>query len=523
MRTGNSWYKYLGPIPFLIFYTWLVVQTAWVSDDAHITFRSIENFIHGYGPVYNIGERVQTFTHPLWFLVQSLVNLIIINWKNNPFGGGQLYFVNILISIVISSFTVMVFWFWVATDTRAAILGISILFLSKAYVDYSTSGLENPLTHLITISFLAIYFSANQKSSFRLYSLPFLAAAAGTNRLDILLLFIPALLSLFWENTDRVKVLKALSIGFLPLIAWEIFSVIYYGFPFPNTAYAKLNTGIGLLVIMEQGVYYYLNSIKLDPITLLTIFAALILCFYKKDKSQWAIFIGVILYLFYILYIGGDFMSGRFFTPPLLVAVALLSRFEFTSFKTYGLSLVLVFTIGILPIYTISERNPSFGKDTRRLIVFVDPHGISDERHFYFKEMGFLNSLANGAPATYKGEWVYHTKESAKVELVGTLGVAGLKYGPDVHIIDRNALADPLMGRMPLQDIHDWRIGHFRHIVPDGYKETLISGRNQINDPGIALYYDKLSIVIKGDLWNWSRMMEIWNLNTGKYDYLIKT
>ena len=30
----------------------------------------------------------------------------------------------------------------------------------------------------------------------------------------------------------------------LPLLAWELFSLLFYGFPFPNTYYAKLNTGI---------------------------------------------------------------------------------------------------------------------------------------------------------------------------------------------------------------------------------------------------------------------------------------
>ena len=33
-------------------------------------------------------------------------------------------------------------------------------------------------------------------------------------------------------------------LGFIPLIAWELFSLIYYGFLLPNTAYAKLNTGL---------------------------------------------------------------------------------------------------------------------------------------------------------------------------------------------------------------------------------------------------------------------------------------
>jgi arabinofuranosyltransferase len=78
------------------------------------------------------------------------------------------------------------------------------------------------------------------------------------------------------------------------------------------------------------------------------------------------------------------------------------------------------------------------------------------------------------------------------------------------------------MGRLPLQDTTHWRIGHFRHIIPDGYLETLASGKNQIKDPNIRLYYEKLSFVIKGDLWSLPRFVEIWNLNVGKYDYLIK-
>jgi arabinofuranosyltransferase len=52
--------------------------------------------------------------------------------------------------------------------------------------------------------------------------------------------------------------------------------------------------------------------------------------------------------------------------------------------------------------------------------------------------------------------------------------------------------------------------------------ETLATGTNQIRDPNVAAYYDKLSFVIKGPLWDWSRWVEIWNWNTGKYDDLLR-
>ena len=57
---------------FGLFVLYLVLITAWIGDDALITFRQVWNFIHGDGITFNIAERVQAFTHPLWFLILSL-------------------------------------------------------------------------------------------------------------------------------------------------------------------------------------------------------------------------------------------------------------------------------------------------------------------------------------------------------------------------------------------------------------------------------------------------------------------
>ena len=67
----------------------------------------------------------------------------------------------------------------------------------------------------------------------------------------------------------------ALLIGFVPVVAWELFSLFYYGFPFPNTAYAKLKTGIPASELTRQGILYLQDSIARDPITLTAIGATL--------------------------------------------------------------------------------------------------------------------------------------------------------------------------------------------------------------------------------------------------------
>lgn len=514
----------LGTIPFIIFTTWLIVRIAWVGDDAYITFRSIENFIHGYGPVYNIGERVQTFTHPLWFFLQSAVNFVFNFWAGNPFGRGQMYYLNILCSILLSFAALIILSFKTASSTKHAILGLGILSVSKAFLDYSTSGLENPLTHLILAIFIWLLLEKDGDAlPPRLMILTLVASLGALNRLDTFVLFLPALGWLFLKSPDKKRAFISICLGLLPLALWELFSLFYYGSLFPNTAFAKINTGIARLSLIQQGMFYYLNSLRMDPITLLVVFSGIGLGLaYGKSRHK-TIALGVILYLVYILWIGGDFMGGRFFTAPLLASTIIISSMKFKPQKVYGFALGMVLLIGLSPVFLIPERRPSYGVGSSDWRLAMDKNGITDERGIYRGTLGLAHSLQYGAPkAVYtRNDWVYRPKRKI-VKIVGPLGVAGYRFGPNVHIIDLNALADPLMARLPLEDPNHWRIGHFRHIIPKGYIETLESGENMIADKNIALYYDKLSLVIKGELWSWERIIEIWNLNTGKYDYLLE-
>ncbi len=77
--TGRTWWAWA----LWTLYMFLVVRTAWVSDDALITARVMENFVHGYGPVFNVDERVQVYTHPLWFLLLSVLYRLAL-WVFRP-------------------------------------------------------------------------------------------------------------------------------------------------------------------------------------------------------------------------------------------------------------------------------------------------------------------------------------------------------------------------------------------------------------------------------------------------------
>ena len=55
----------------LLVFTYVFLANSWIGDDAFITFRVVDNFVHGYGLTFNPDERVQAYTHPLWMLLLS--------------------------------------------------------------------------------------------------------------------------------------------------------------------------------------------------------------------------------------------------------------------------------------------------------------------------------------------------------------------------------------------------------------------------------------------------------------------
>ena len=98
------------------------------------------------------------------------------------------------------------------------------------------------------------------------------------------------------------------------------------------------------------------------------------------------------------------------------------------------------------------------------------------------------------------------------------IGFMGYYAVPGVYLLDTYALGDPLLARLPIPDPLHWRIGHFERALPGGYLETLRSGNNCIEDPDLALYYDKLRLITRGPLWSRERLLTIWKMNMGQYD-----
>lgn len=506
--SSRSKEKQFSPLLILItFYGYMILRDAWLSDDAYITFRTVDNFINGYGLTWNTIERVQVYTHPLWMFLNSFLYAFT----------HEIYFTSIFLSIAISLITIWLLATQLASTKTTAVLGLLILSSSRAYIDYSTSGLENPLTHLLLVLFLLVYFQ--EETSYKtLFWLSFIAALAAVNRMDTILLFVPALLFKWWPFRDRLATIYLVT-GLLPLALWLGFSTFYYGFPFPNTAYAKLNTGLLPSELFEQGLYYYINSLWLDPLTLIIIASSIFLVLASRKISLFPLLLGMGLYLAYILRIGGDFMSGRFFTVPLLYAVLLIVRHEIPSLK----SSLGQFLFALVVIIGLSGIHPTLIPKAINEDALRDKRGIADERAVYTPYTGLINISRNNKLPNFEprieGIQARHGEQRLFTKL--SIGLFGFYSGPKIHIIDYYALADPLLARLPEFKQLNWRIGHFRRLIPDGYEATLSSRQNQLTDPALAQYYDKLILITQGDLFDSNRLREIWHMNLGHYDNLI--
>src|SRR5512140_2304427 len=161
----------------------ILVRTAWVCDDAYITLRTLDHFVHGHGLRYNIAERVQAFTHPLWLFLLAFPYAITQDGFHTA----------LFLGLVLSLLTLAVLLFRSKASPPSVALGVIALLLSRAFVDYSTSGLENPLTHALLLGFLLL-LSDSPPSRHRLRLLAVLAGLATLNRVDALLLFAPGLI-----------------------------------------------------------------------------------------------------------------------------------------------------------------------------------------------------------------------------------------------------------------------------------------------------------------------------------------
>lgn len=354
-----------------------ISRTAWLSDDALITLRHVLNATHGWGPGFNVSESVLGATHPLWMLLWMGAGSLTNSWILS----------NFVMSVSLSAFAAALI-FWSARSVLIVVSASLALVLSSALIDYSTSGLENPLS--LALVGLLILQSRPQRvlTPLRSAVLGLSAAAVILTRADLLLMVLPPLLHLlvFWRRQVQI-VLIGLAFFAGPILVWGLWSWANFYSLVPNTFAAKSNLDIPRGELLLQGMRYLQVTLEHDWATALVLVVGGIVVAVLGSRWSRLWLLGVVIYLLYVVWVGGDFMIGRFLAVPVYVVVFLVtlllgqSRFSIDDSNrakgVWGISALLI--VGIIaataPTPTALTRDPS-----QRL---PWSYGIVDERGFY--------------------------------------------------------------------------------------------------------------------------------------------
>jgi hypothetical protein len=146
-------------------------------------------------------------------------------------------------------------------------------------------------------------------------------------------------------------------------------------------------------------------------------------------------------------------------------------------------------------------------------------NGIKDERGHYHRGTNILlfSPFRELPDFPFAREGRSFRDAPKRVAIHGSIGMFGLFAGPEKYVIDRNALSDPFLARLPVSPrlYFEFYAGHYFRDIPGGYIESCERGENVLTDPTQHDYYDRLLSVIRGPLFRLERFRNIWALNFG--------
>ena len=369
----------------------------------------------------------------------------------------------------------------------------------------------------------------------RLVYMALLCAAVLLTRIDagIILFFSTAYCFLKKRGCGFFKMIGAGVLGLLPFAAWEVFSVLYYGAFFPNTYYIKKNTGFPLGMYLRNGALYLAVSELFDVILGVVIVLAVLFMLRSKQGRLLCLALGMAIKTVYIVWIGGDFMLGRHFSDMyFMAAVVLLSLcggedVEKARILHVPLRRALAFGLCLCVCLTLMLRSVF-------VTGFIDNDHFADEKLFYSRTQSITSivkgRLLHDSDVTTKtwGADRKVVKRSIEAGYRGDYfdwagGELVYEFNDGFYMTDKYGLGDPLLSHLPAVPVkpRDFKTGHMYRQAPAGYRESVRTGENRIEDESLHEYFDIVCYVTRGAFWDVQRMRTAVGLALGRYDGLV--
>jgi len=299
-----------------------------VVDDAYISFRYAHNAARGHGLTFNVGERrVEGYTNFLW-----TVTLIPAFWFGLP-----VHTASIALGILCALGCLILLVRSQAIPSQGHWLGVIATLLLAAdgsFALWAVGGLESPLFAFLVLSGVLAYVREMGVQELsgppRIPTSGAWFALAAMTRPEGLLVY--ALTGLHQVGTRLARDRRLTTrqdwqrLGLFALIwaPWFAFRWRYYGYPLPNTFYAKVTLSDSADQ-RARGLDYLTTFIRihLGYIPLLVALLPLL----RKRWRLWSSYLILIVLAYgaYIGYVGGDWSVGRFFVPLMPLYYTLLA------------------------------------------------------------------------------------------------------------------------------------------------------------------------------------------------------
>jgi hypothetical protein len=299
-----------------------------IADDAFISLRYADRFMHGHGLTWNDGERVEGYTNLLWVLGCAALGTLGLDLV---VAARVLGFLGTMAAIA------AVIWVYRAGTIRGAFPGLVsgvMLALCGPIVVWTVGGLEQPLlagllAWALALSFPLIDEARPKASAILLPGLCF--GLVCITRADGALFTAAACLGIVVaRGLDRESVRVAALLALVPILFFVAqlgFRLAYYHEWLPNSAYAKVHLSRLRVWI---GIQYVAGGIFLAGILLPAMLAFLLADTKPLRGRVW--FLGIVLavWLTQVVLVGGDQFSARRHLVPALVILAYLAAISFS-------------------------------------------------------------------------------------------------------------------------------------------------------------------------------------------------
>lgn len=465
----------------IIFGMYRAIELRWISDDAFITMRYVKNFLEGNGLVYNVGERVEGYTHFLWLLLLSAAGAIGFDPVDASQWLGIASYAGLLVLLLLASYR----------NHKKSAIGIwlpvaaFIFALNYDNAEWASGGLETSFYTLLIVAAFYVWFFSKYSERVRLLLTGTLLAFVSLTRPDGVLFTFSAVLFLFFRSRRNIRsavvqialtLLPSIVIG-VPYLAWKYF---YYGDLLPLTYYAKS----GGSDYWSQGFYYIWLFFRVHYVLGLSVASSGVAFVLQWRESQFGSFergspvfaawsVSVVYLILFVAKSGGDFMFARFLMPVLPFLYFCIESAVNTITSSFprrriaiaillGGALFVEDRIPGIPYFTMQDGKRQ--EDWDHVVKEGALNWIGDERWFYYDHMDEANS---------GWSWMQMYSEAGKFYarlfrgLPVTIAVPGAMnmlayYASFPKVIDEYGLTDSAIAHAPVS-IHG-HIGHEKHV-----------------------------------------------------------